>query len=73
MTEQSDEIITSEEQAVRVKADLKVDEPVKTWKLLRFSSGDVAIHFANSDPAQQAGEAVFSVRDSGLVDGFLFY
>jgi hypothetical protein len=73
MTELSDEIITSEEQAVRVKADLKVDEPLKTWKVLRFNSGELATHFANASPAQQAGEAVFSVRDSGLVDGFLFY
>jgi hypothetical protein len=32
-----------------------------------------AVEFANLPPAQGAGEAVFSVRDDGKVDVFLFF
>jgi len=45
----------------------------KTWRYSLQPSPEEAVVFANTDPAQGAGEAVFSVRDDGSVDTFLFF
>ena len=75
MTEQIGEVITNEEQAVNVKADTKAADavPGKQWRAHHASSPDLAASLANADPAQGAGEAVFSVRQDGIVDVFLYY
>ena len=75
MTEQSYEVITSKEQAARVKADLRADEPdhVKIWHHARAFTVTMAADFANIAPAQGPGEAAFSVRDDGQVDVFLYW
>jgi hypothetical protein len=45
----------------------------KTWQYFgQFPSPQDAANFANLDPAQGAGEAVFSVREDGTTDTFLF-
>jgi len=45
----------------------------KTWQYFgTFASPEEAAQFANLEPAQIAGEAVFSVRESGETDTFLF-
>jgi hypothetical protein len=45
----------------------------KTWHyFLRASTADAA-QFANQNPPQGAGEALFSVRDDGRVDTFLYF
>jgi hypothetical protein len=72
MTEQSYEVITSKEQAAKVKADLKADEHVKIWHHARAFTVTMAAEFANIAPAQGPGEASFSVRDDGQVDVFLY-
>jgi hypothetical protein len=72
MTEPSDEIIASEEQAVRVKAQLAGAGAPKRWVAALCSTVDAAASFANAPPPLGAGEAVFSVRDDGKVDVFLF-
>ena len=45
----------------------------KTWKYVLRSSPEDAANYANVEPAQGAGEAVFSVRDDGQTDTFLYY
>lgn len=45
----------------------------KTWKYFLRSDPQDAADFANLEPAQQAGEASFSVRDDGQTDTFLFF
>ena len=77
MTETSDQIITSVEQAASVKAALTagrgdVSAPTPVWTALRFATAELAVGFANRNPAQKAGEAVFSVGDDGVVDAFLY-
>jgi hypothetical protein len=37
-----------------------------------FSSANDAAQFANLEPAQGPGEAIFSVRESGETDAFLY-
>jgi hypothetical protein len=76
MTDQSDEIITSEEQAVRVKAELLLTRGAapKRWNVGWLAANvDGAVAIANAAPPQGAGEAVFSVRDDGQVDVFLYF
>ena len=73
MTEQSYEVITSKEQAAKVKADSKADEHVKIWHHARALTVTMAAEFANIAPAQAPGEASFSVRDDGQVDVFLYW
>jgi hypothetical protein len=75
MTEQSDQAITitNEEQAARVKADVKRANEPKQWRSNFAVTAGLAAAFANMDPAQGAGEAVFSVRDDGGCDMFLFF
>ncbi len=48
--------------------------PLKTWQYFGpFTSPQEAADFANLDPAQGAGEALFSVREDGMTtDTFLF-
>ena len=73
MLEHSDKIITSREQAAQVKADMKLADAVpKRWRAHTAFTSGLAVDFANTPPAQGAGEAVFSVRDDGKVDVFLF-
>ena len=43
------------------------------WRYSLQSSPQAAADFANLEPAQHAGEAVFSVRDDGQTDTFLFF
>lgn len=45
----------------------------KTWQYFLRSDPADAARFANVNPPQGAGEAVFSVRDDGQVDTFLFF
>ena len=73
MTESYDQTISDAEEAARVKAELKTDA-VRRWRYWGVAiHGAAAIDVANITPAQQAGEAVFSVREDGRVDLFLFY
>ena len=53
-------------------ADEDVDAP-KKWRYFLRPNPQNAADFANSPPAQLAGEASFSVRDNGQTDTFLFY
>ena len=69
MTAPSYEVITSKEQAAKVKAD----EHVKIWHHARAFTVTMAAEFANIAPAQAPGEASFSVRDDGQVDVFLYW
>jgi hypothetical protein len=61
MTETYDQVITSEEQAARVKAALPAG-PVDVsllnprWQALRFATAELAVFYANENPAQKAGE-----------------
>jgi hypothetical protein len=76
MTETSDQVITREEQAAAVKAALApvdVSSFPPTWMTLRFATADLAVGFANQDPKQKAGEAVFPVGDDGVVDLFFYF
>ena len=75
MTESYGEVITNEEQAARVKADLKSADavPGKRWRATISSNPELAVAHANLPPAQGAGEAVFSMRGDGNVDVFLYY
>jgi hypothetical protein len=69
----SDQAISDEEAATRVKAELKT-EAEKRWRYWGLASNPAfAVAVANFTPPQEAGEAVFSVRDDGTVDLFLFY
>ena len=73
MTERYDETDLDEEDVARVKADLKT-EAAKQWRYYSVAKNPVhAVRIANVDPPQQAGEAVFSVREDGTVHLFLFY
>ena len=78
MTEQSDQpiTITSEEEAVRVKADLLLERgaaPKKWHHGWLAANVEGAVWMANAIPPQGAGEAIFSVRDDGQVDVFLYF
>jgi hypothetical protein len=75
MTESFGEVITNEEQAVRAKADMKAADavPAKRWRAQHASNVEWAAALANLEPAQGAGEAVFSVRQDGIVDVFLYF
>lgn len=43
------------------------------WRYFLRPNQQDAADFANQDPPQHAGEAVFSVRDDGQVDTYLFF
>lgn len=45
----------------------------KTWHFFVRSDAQSAADFANQDPAQGAGEAVFSNRLDGQVDVYLYF
>ena len=45
----------------------------KIWRYFLLPDPQSAADFANLDPAQQAGEASFSVREDGQTDTFLFF
>lgn len=45
----------------------------KTWQYFLLADPQEAASFANLEPAQQAGEASFSVREDGQTDTFLFF
>ena len=77
MTETYDQIITSEEQAASVKAALTADPTDVSvlnprWQAFRFATPQLAVFYANENPPQKAGEAVFSLGDDGVVHAFLF-
>ncbi|HEX2361804.1 MAG TPA: hypothetical protein VHI11_07005, partial [Jiangellaceae bacterium] len=62
MTEPSYEVITTEEQAAKVKAEVSTDAAEKKWRyVVATANASIAVAVANNPPAQQAGEAVFSV------------
>ena len=72
MTESYDQTISDAEEAARVKAELKTDA-VRRWRYWGVAiNAAQAVAIANITPPQQAGEAVFSVREDGKVDLFLF-
>ena len=51
----------------------RVGVQAKQWRFSgRFANGNAAVAFVNSPPAQQAGEAAYSVHDNGNVDVFIF-
>lgn len=67
----STETITEVDAAVEKKA--RVATSTKTWLYAgRFGNAQAAVTYINTPPAQQAGEAVFSVHDDGTVDVFAF-
>jgi hypothetical protein len=69
----SDQAISNDEAAAKVKAELKT-EAEKRWRYWGVASTPAfAAAVANFSPPQEAGEAIFSVRDDGTVDLFLFY
>ena len=73
VAEAYDQTISDAEEAARVKAELKI-EAAKQWRYWGVADNAAfAATVANLTPPQQAGEAVFSVRDDGKVDLFLFY
>jgi hypothetical protein len=82
MTGTYDQPIATEEQAASIKAALagaRVDDststsaPTKVWHHVLVADAAVAVTYANTHPAQGAGEAVFSVRDDGQVDVFAYW
>lgn len=50
----------------------QVDQP-KKWQYSVHADGQGAADFANTPPAQLAGEASFSLGADGQVHTFLFY
>ncbi|MGR6922829.1 hypothetical protein ACU635_51980 [[Actinomadura] parvosata] len=60
----------------RIAGDTKrrqgLDENTMTWNVLNVSDRDEAVGFVNLDPAQGAGEAVFSNCPDGTVDVYFF-
>lgn len=65
------EQVISEQSAPAAKAGVGVQ--AKQWRYSgRFANGAAAATYVNAPPAQQAGEASFSVHDNGTVDVFIF-
>jgi len=64
-----DETISDED----TQAKQAVGAAAKIWRYFLRASPANAVAFANLDPPQGAGEAVFSVRDNGQTDTFLYF
>lgn len=63
--------LVSEADAAGAKASAGV--AAKSWHYSGlFANPAAAVNFVNAPPAQQAGEAVFSVRENGRTDVFIF-
>jgi hypothetical protein len=55
------------------KKSMAATVQAKTWQYFgTFSSASDAAQFANLEPAQGSGEAIFSVRENGEADAFLY-
>jgi hypothetical protein len=65
------EQVISEQDAHAAKGGVGIQ--AKQWRFSgRFANGAAAVAFVNAPPAQQAGEAIYSVHDNGNVDVFIF-
>jgi hypothetical protein len=65
------EQVISEQAAPATKNQVGIQ--AKQWRYSgRFANGAAAVAFVNAPPAQQAGEAGYSVHDNGTVDVFIF-
>jgi hypothetical protein len=64
----SEEMISAEEAVEKEQ----MRAAVATWHYRLSANVQDAVQFVNRPPAQVAGQAVFSVRDSGQVDTFYF-
>jgi hypothetical protein len=62
--------IISDSDAKDLKASIQVQK--KTWRHTRHASPEAAVSYANTDPAQGAGEAVFSNNPDGSVSVYWF-
>ena len=61
----------SEQDAPAAKS--RVGVQTKQWRCSgRFANCAAAVAFVNAPPAQQAGEASFSIHDNGTVDVVIF-
>ncbi|MEU1815176.1 hypothetical protein ABZ543_08255 [Streptomyces roseifaciens] len=59
----------SDIEARAIKTELaEAEEEVKIWRSLVFATLEDAVNFVNLEPAQGAGEFVFSNRSDGQVD-----
>ncbi|MGH8906671.1 MAG: hypothetical protein ACRD0K_09175 [Egibacteraceae bacterium] len=68
----------SKEHAAVLKQALRADAAVaqtapKIWNYFNLPDPYSAADFANLDPAQGAGEAVFTNRPDGTVDVYLYF
>jgi hypothetical protein len=73
MSENMSETRASSEDDIEKPAAADAALAVKRWRYGLLASPIDARDRANAAPAQVAGEAVFSVRDNGQVDTFLFF
>ncbi len=64
---------TTAAEAANAKKEIRVAAPGAIWRYFLLPSPQEAADFANLEPAQHAGEAVFSVRDDLQTDTFLFF
>jgi hypothetical protein len=73
MSENMSETSGSSEADIEKQLGAAPAPPVKRWRYGLLASPTDARDRANTPPAQGPGEAVFSVRDNGQVDTFLFF
>lgn len=71
MATKADEILSAADAA---QAKSRIGAQAKTWRYAgRMANAGAVANYLNVAPAQQAGEAMVTVRDDNTVDVFAFF